>query len=249
MSMSGRNRRLIWNYGIAAAGVVVAGLSPWWWTPIAGNTPPMRLMLVMIVTVSAWLGGVGPGLLATAMGIVAIIVGNDRPGDMQELANRLMRFGSLALLIDALIGGMHAQRRRADQRERELDRAERALREKESLLRSVYESSATAMGVIELTGDDARIVSANAPTGRLFGREPGAVEGRTARRAGPAARSALGLARASAPVPGHRPAGPVRGAGRLAAGPGLDRHHALGPGRARRRRRPLLVRHRRHQRA
>jgi PAS domain S-box-containing protein len=181
MSTSGRNRRLVWSYGIAAAGAVAAGLSPWWWTPIVGDT---RLMLVMVVTVSAWLGGMGPGLLATAMGAGAIVAADDLPGNRGELANRLMRFGSLALLIDTLIGGMHAQRRRADQRERELDRAERALREKESLLRSVYESSATAMGVIELTGDDARIVSANAPTGRLFGRDPGAVEGRTARELG-----------------------------------------------------------------
>ena len=248
MSTSGRNRRLIWNYGIAAAGVAVAGLSPWWWTPIAGNTPPMRLMLVMVVTVSAWLGGVGPGLLATAMGIVAIIVGNDRPGDMQELANRLMRFGSLALLIDALIGGLHAQRRRADQRERELDRAERALREKESLLRSVYESSATAMGVIELTGDDARIISANAPTGRLFGREPGAVEGRTARELG------LPPDRLSAWLEHLAGAGPPAGrSGSRSRAPGR-RPRTGSPPRSRpwtapRRRRPLLVRHRRHRRA
>jgi PAS domain S-box-containing protein len=181
MSMPGTNRRLALSYGVAAAGVVLAGLSPWWLSPLIGDTPPMRLMLVLVVTGVAWLGGPGPGLFATVMGLAAIVAANDRPADVRGLAIRLARFGSLALLIDLLFAGVHAQRRRAEQKERELRRAEQALREKESLLRSFYESSATAMGVVELTGDDARIVSANAPADRLFGREPGAVEGKTAR--------------------------------------------------------------------
>jgi PAS domain S-box-containing protein len=179
MSMSGLNRRLIASYIIAVAGVVVAGLSPWWWPPLLGTSPAMRLMLVVVVTGSSWLGGVGPGLLATAMGACAIVVTNDRPDDPAELINRLVRFGSLALLINALFGGVHYQRRRADLRERELDRAELELRHKETLLRSFYESSAMAMGVIELTGDEARIVSANAPTERLLGRKVGDAGART----------------------------------------------------------------------
>jgi PAS domain S-box-containing protein len=126
----------------------------------------------------------GPGLLATVLGLLAIVAGDDSPDDRRALVVRLARFGSLALLIDALFAGVHIQRRRAEQRERELERAEQVLRETESLLRSFYESSATAMGVIELTGDDARVVSANAPTARLFGREPGEVEGRTMRELG-----------------------------------------------------------------
>ncbi len=184
MSKSGARLRLVLSYVIAAAGVVVAGTSPWWLSPMIGDSPPMRLMLVLVVTASAWLGGPGPGLLATAGGLAAIVLANDRPDDLRELANRLARFGSLALLIDALFAGVHIQRRRAEQRGRELEFTERALREKESLIRSLYDSSAAAMGVIELTGDDARIVSANAPTGRLLGREPGAVEGRTVRELG-----------------------------------------------------------------
>ena len=126
----------------------------------------------------------GSGLLATALGLIAIVAADDTPDDRRALLIRLVRFGSLALLIDALFAGVHLQRRRVEQRERELRRTERALRETASLLRSFYESSATAMGVIELTGDDARIVSANAPTGRLFGREPDEVEGKTMRELG-----------------------------------------------------------------
>jgi PAS domain S-box-containing protein len=63
----------------------------------------------------------------------------------------------------------------------ELRCAERALREKESLLRSFYDSSVMALGVIELTDDDTRFISANALTDRFFGLRPGHLEGRSAR--------------------------------------------------------------------
>ena len=86
MSMSATNRRLAWSYGIAAAGVILAGPSPWWLVPLIGDTPPMRLMLVVVVTAAAWLGGLGPGLFATVMGLIAIVATNDRPGDWQSLA-------------------------------------------------------------------------------------------------------------------------------------------------------------------
>ena len=59
--MSMINRHPVMSYLIAAAGVVLAGLSPWWLTPLIGDTPPMRLMLVVVVGISAWLGGLGPG--------------------------------------------------------------------------------------------------------------------------------------------------------------------------------------------
>ena len=66
--MSMINRHPVMSYLIATAGVVLAGLSPWWLTPLIGDTPPMRLMLVVVVGISAWLGGLGPGLFATGWG-------------------------------------------------------------------------------------------------------------------------------------------------------------------------------------
>jgi PAS domain S-box-containing protein len=62
--------------------------------------------------------------------------------------------------------------------------AEQALREQESVLRSFYESSATAMGVIELLDEDLRFVSSNAPTGTFFGLAPGCLDGMTAKQLG-----------------------------------------------------------------
>jgi len=62
----------------------------------------------------------------------------------------------------------------------DLRKAEVALREKESVLHSFYESSVMAMGVIEQTDAEARFISANALTDRFFGLAPDKVEEMTA---------------------------------------------------------------------
>jgi PAS domain S-box-containing protein len=173
-------RRVVLSYGIAAAGVVLAGLSHWWLAPVLGDTPPVRLLLVLTVMASAWLGGLGPGLFATTLGLLAIVAANDAPGDLASLLNRLLRFGSLGLLITFLFKGIHASRHRADLKDADLRRAQGALREKESVLHSFYESSAMAMGVIEQTEDDTRFISANAVTDKFFGVATGKLEGRSA---------------------------------------------------------------------
>jgi PAS domain S-box-containing protein len=305
------NRHPVSSYVIASVGVLVAGLSHWWLVPLIGDTPPMRLLLVVVVTVSAWLGGLGPSLLATVLGLITIVATDDMPGDFRSLLTRLLRFGSLAVLISLLFEALHASRRRIERKEGEygrrevwyrhlvetaadgiwvidrdqrttyanprlgemlgippaqliglsledflvdtgdlpgnwldnsadgspawhevrlrgggnavrnaivsawpigtddglgagarvqenapdglllmvkdltpLKRAEEALREKESVLRSFYESSPRAMGVIELTEDDARFISANAVTGKFFGLRPDTLEGKTAKELG-----------------------------------------------------------------
>ena len=282
-----------------------------WFVPLVGDTPPMRLLLVVVVTISALLGGVWPGLLATVLGLITIVATDDMPGDFTSLRNRLLRFGSLAVLISLLFEGLHASGRRLAKKEREyrrgevwyrhlvenaaegvwvidrkrrttyanrrlgemlgvppaqligralkdflvddgdatekwldtadgpsawhevrlrveggsavrdaivstwpigpddgpgagtrfqeeapdglllmvkdltpLKQAEEALREKESLLRNFYESSPRAMGVVDLTEDDARFVSANALTGKFLGLAPATLEGTTAKELG-----------------------------------------------------------------
>ena len=305
--MSVINRYPVLSYLIAVAGVVLAGFSPWWLTPLTDDTPPMRLMLVVVVGVSAWLGGLGPGLLATVMGLLAIVVANDAPGNWAELTTRLVRFGSLGLLLTLLFRGLHASRRKAEIKEQEYHRsegryrrlietagqgiwviddngltryanprlgeilglppaelvgrplsdfmvdddaswsgseaqpdpfawheirlrggdglvrhviltsqsvgtdnvpgdvarfeenatgglllmvtdvtplkvAEEALREKESVLRSFYNSSVMAMGVVELSENDTKFVSANALSDKFFGAETGTLEGMSARQ-------------------------------------------------------------------
>ena len=107
--MSMINRQTVRSYAIAAAGVVLAGLSPWWFTPLVGDRPPMRLMLLVVVGVSAWLGGLGPGLFASAgTALVAIKVMLAPPGDWASSNPRLhIRFGSRAVAISVLFKVLH----------------------------------------------------------------------------------------------------------------------------------------------
>jgi two-component system CheB/CheR fusion protein len=304
------------SYAIAAAGVILAATSAWWWAPIhralggpiLADTPPVRLVLVLAVLAAAWRGGLGPGLFATVLGIATIVTANDAPGDVATLVTRLLRFGSLALLLSLSFGALYRARRRSALKEQEFHRSEgryrrlvetagegiwvidrhgrttyanprlgellgvqphellglsfktflvdprdaaghwwdppngvlswheirlralggdvrhtvvsarplgrdefsgdgdevpaeevrgfllmvtdvtplkkteEALREKETVLRSFYESSVMAMGVVELDGGDTRFVSANGLTDSFFGLEPGKLEGRTAQQ-------------------------------------------------------------------
>ena len=165
--MSMINRHPVMSYLIAAAGVVLAGFSPWWLTPLIGDTPPMRLMLVVVVVVSAWLGGLGPGLFATTMGLVAIVVANDAPGDWAALSTRLMRFGSLALVISVLFRGLHASRRRAEIKEQEYRRSE-------GRYRRLIETAGQGIWVIDQAG---RTSYANPRLGEILGMPPSQLVG------------------------------------------------------------------------
>jgi hypothetical protein len=98
-------RHTAWSYVIGAIGVLLAGLSPWWLTPILHDSPPMRVLLIVAVTNAAWMGGLWPGLFATGLGMVAIVATNDMPDNVAELVNRLTRFGLLSVLISLM---MHA---------------------------------------------------------------------------------------------------------------------------------------------
>ncbi len=293
------------GYAIAILGAIMAGTSHWWLAPLLEDTPPVRLLLVCGVTLAGWIGGLGPSLLGTALGLAVIFVDNDLPGNTAALTTRLLRFGSLALVISFLSGALHRTRRRAELKQKEFDRSEgkyrrlvetagegicvidkqgrityanprlaemlgkpplalvgltfdefladpreapanwaepprgrlswhelrlraalghvrqtivtarplgpdevsaddpvaapdgvcgfllmvtdvtplkrteEALREKERVLRSFYDSSVMAMGVVELTEDDARFISANTLADKYFGLEPGRLEGKT----------------------------------------------------------------------
>ena len=78
-----------------------------------GRNASDALILVVVVLVAGWLGGFGPGLFATTLGLVAIVAGDDPTDDFYSLSVRLMRFGSLALLLSFLFRGLHASRRLA----------------------------------------------------------------------------------------------------------------------------------------
>jgi PAS domain S-box-containing protein len=161
-------RRLVLSYAIAAAGVTLAGLSPWWLAPLLGDTPPVRLLLVLVVMASAWLGGLGPGLFATVLGLLAIVAANDAPGDLSSLLTRSVRFGSLALLITGLFTGIHTLRHRAYLREQDLRRSERRYRR-------LVETAGEGIWVFEPDGSTSY---ANPRLGEMLGVPPEELIGR-----------------------------------------------------------------------
>jgi PAS domain S-box-containing protein len=166
--MSVTFRRSVTSYLIATVGVALAGLSPWWFTALNGDSPPMRLMLVCVVVVAAWLGGLGPGLLATVLGLVAIVVTNDVPGDWEELGSRLFRFGTPSILVSLLFNALHASRQRADIKEQEYARSE-------GRYRRLIETAGQGIWVINQAG---RTTYANPRLGEILGIHPSRMIGR-----------------------------------------------------------------------
>src|SRR6267154_5950208 len=59
----------IWNYGIAVLSVAAALIISQW-QPLHLEAAPVSLFLCAVI-LSAWFGGVGPGLLATALSALA----------------------------------------------------------------------------------------------------------------------------------------------------------------------------------
>ncbi len=161
-------RRLVLSYAIAASGVVLAGTSHWWLAPVLGDTPPVRLLLVLTVMASASIGGLWPGLFATVLGVLAIIAANDAPGDLASLMTRTVRFGSLALLLTGLFAGIHVLRRRAVLKEQDLRRSERRYRR-------LVETAGEGIWVLE---PDALTSYANPRLGEMLGISPEDLIGR-----------------------------------------------------------------------
>ncbi len=161
-------RRLVLSYGIAAGGVLLAGFSHWWLAPLLGDSPPMRLLLVIVVMASALLGGLGPGLFATVLGLLAIVAANDAPGDLASLINRMLRFSSLGLLITGLFTVIHTFRHRAQTREQDLRRIERRYRR-------LVETAGEGIWAFEADGSTSY---ANPRVGEMLGVRPEELVGR-----------------------------------------------------------------------
>ncbi len=161
------SRHPVTSYLVATAGVVLVGLSPWWFTPLIGDTPPMRLMLLVVVGVSTWLGGLGPGLLATGMGFVAIVATSDVPANWPVVSMKLVRFGSMAILISLLFKGLHASRQW-------IEIKEQAFRRSEGRYRRLIETAGQGIWLVDLNG---RTRYANPRLGEILGIPPSQIVG------------------------------------------------------------------------
>lgn len=110
------------RYGVAAAAVGLAAAAKWLIDPALGAESPF-LLFVVGIAVGAWFGGLGPGLLATGLSLVACdylflgppySLGIDGTGRLFDLA----LFGGVGGGISALVASMHAERRRSAASER-----------------------------------------------------------------------------------------------------------------------------------
>ncbi len=101
------------------------------WAPLGEGAP--FLIVTAGVMLAAWFGGLGPGLLATAVGAMLVpyfyfeeVFRPDRWNSVQAI--RIGLFVGEGVLISALAGSLHAARRRAAVQARALEDSERQLR-------------------------------------------------------------------------------------------------------------------------
>jgi PAS domain S-box-containing protein len=101
--------------------------------PLLTNEVPLRLFIVAVIA-AAWSGGLGPGLLATLLGLAAglTLFGNLTGGSIDW--STALVFTTIGVLVSYVMESLHAARR-------ELDRRGQALREREERMRMAVESA------------------------------------------------------------------------------------------------------------
>ncbi|MCQ8103056.1 PAS domain S-box protein [Methylomonas sp. SURF-2] len=134
---------------------------------------PLLVLFMLPVIVSALLGGLWPGLLATAAVAVASIY-NMQPVGLFEIGNRLGLFHWSLLLVDGLTvslisEAMHSARRRDVQRRRQLEQASEELSASEARFRRLFQEAPVAMALID---KQQYIAARNLRFDSLFGYEP-----------------------------------------------------------------------------
>ena len=198
------------QYAGSLAAVAVATLVRLWLAPVLHNRAPL-MTYVFAVSFAAWLGGLGPGLLALTLGGVIATFAFMAPGGtlLPESAESLIGlwlYYAIGLIIVLLGHSQRSARRRAeanalealDRRaklEAEIERRARVERDREQLLAeqawlratAEYQSAMLATLVeqapiaIALYDTDLRHVLANSQTARMLGLPPDRVIGRTIR--------------------------------------------------------------------
>jgi two-component system, LuxR family, sensor kinase FixL len=176
-----RNRpRSLLRYGIAVAAIgltySIKPLIESW----VGQGPPLLLFLPA-VTVAAWVGGLGPGLLATVVsalvcsyfyfppfGSLAIHVSND--------VFRLIVFMMEGILISALMESLHGARRKSEASTREAERYQEVSRRDEEKLRAILDNSLAVVFLKDIAG---RYILLNRRFEERFHRAAGDALGKT----------------------------------------------------------------------
>jgi two-component system, sensor histidine kinase and response regulator len=160
-------------------------LEPW------GGQQGSLLLFAIPVTLSAWYGGLGPGLLATLLAALAEIFflspAGRSPFRLDGPAVHVLLFGFAGAVISALCEGLHAALRRAEAHERDarqaLARLEQTLarqRQTEDALRLSEERLRLALEAANVGLWDYQPITGNCyynePWYRIIGYQPGEVK-------------------------------------------------------------------------
>jgi signal transduction histidine kinase/CheY-like chemotaxis protein len=121
------------RYGVAVLAVLVALLARWLLQPVLGDNVPFLLFFPAIM-IAAWFGGLGAGLLATALSALAATVFFLSPVFSLAIGTvsgtvQIGIFSGVGAFISLLSEGLHQSRRRAE------TTAAESLRQKEETLR------------------------------------------------------------------------------------------------------------------
>jgi PAS domain S-box-containing protein len=167
--------RLSWliRYVVAVASVAVAVGLRLLVDPLIVQETPFLLILGAIV-VSAWFGGLGPGLLAAALSAVATdYFFLDPTGSFSssgQEAAPLVGYVLEAVVVSYLTAGLRRARESAESNAFEMQRHQQNLRNSEERYRAVVEQ--TAEGIFLLNVDTKRILEANGALQALIGYAP-----------------------------------------------------------------------------
>jgi len=167
-----RSKRLTARYGVAVALSAVALLFAWVFRPVFGAD--VYAVFYLAVIVSAWYGGLGPGMLAGVVGLLANIVFQlpqvGGPGLTIDDWLRVAIYACVASLIVLITN--------------RLDRTNSALatsldeqRAQQAQTRAVVDG--VVEGLVLVGADDHRLLSVNRQFGDLFGVSEAQVVGRT----------------------------------------------------------------------
>ena len=156
------------SYGLAIVAVITVLLFRWAIDPLLAGHVPFLLFVLAVIAASA-AGGLGPGLLATALGLIASLWPASEPA--KQIALELVDITMFAFVGTAVaLGGQYLKRAR---RRVEISAADVMTRE--AHLRSILDTVPDAMIVICERGI---VQSFSAAAERLFGHSPGEVVGR-----------------------------------------------------------------------
>jgi PAS domain S-box-containing protein len=166
-----RPNSLPWGYGVAVASVaLVLGLKVLL-DPLITEQSPF-LLLAGAVMVSAWFGGLGPGLLATALSAITADYFFLPPvGSFTGLVGvgflPVVLFTLQGVLITLLAQALHSARQRAEGSALQTQRHQEELRQSEERYRSVVEQAAENIFLVD--AETKHVLESNAALQRSLG--------------------------------------------------------------------------------